>query len=259
MSRALQFENATLRYGARMALDGVTAGIAPGQVTGIVGPNGAGKTTLLKVSAGLLPLASGKCFLFGRAIGDWPREARARKLAYLPQGGEAAWPLAAREIVGLGRMPHRAPLSWFPAADALAVERALKRADAAEFANRRVDALSAGERARVLLARALATEADVLLADEPVAHLDPAHQLRLMALLREEAKHGVAVVVTLHELSLAARACDRILLLDRGRAAAEGPPEEALSEEALARVFGIEAVRVTGPDGQSAPVPWRTL
>src|ERR1700680_2118725 len=123
MSAALQFENATLRYGARVALDGVTAGIASGQVTGIVGPNGAGKTTLLKVAAGLLPLASGKCLLFERAIETWPREARARKIAYLPQGGEAAWPVAAREIVGLGRMPHRAPLSFLPAAAALAGER----------------------------------------------------------------------------------------------------------------------------------------
>jgi iron complex transport system ATP-binding protein len=259
MSAALQFENATLRYGARAALDDVTASIAPGQVTGIVGPNGAGKTTLLKIAAGLLPLASGKCFLFGRAIETWPREARARKVAYLPQGGEAAWPVAAREIVGLGRLPHRAPLSFLLAADALAVERALQRAAAAEFANRRIDALSAGERARVLLARALATEADVLLADEPTAHLDPAHQLRLMALLREEAKRGAAIAVTMHELSLAARACDRILLLDKGRLAAEGTPDEALSAEALARVFGVEAVRVTGPDGLSASIPWRTL
>ncbi len=259
MSTALQFENASVRYSVRVALDGVTASISSGQVTGIVGPNGAGKTTLLKAAAGLLPLASGKCFLFGRPIEDWPREARARKIAYLPQGGEAAWPVSAREIVSLGRMPHRAPLAWLSMADALAVERALTRADAAEFANRRVDALSAGERARVLLARALATEADVLLADEPAAHLDPAHQLRLMALLREEAKRGAAVVVTLHELSLAARACDRILLLDRRRLVAEGAPDEALSPDALARVFGIEAARVTGPDGLSAPVPWRTL
>jgi iron complex transport system ATP-binding protein len=259
MSDALRFENATARYGTRTVLDGVTASIPSGQVTGIVGPNGAGKTTLLKIAAGLLLLASGKCSLFERAIESWPREARAKKIAYLPQGGEAAWPVSAREIVGLGRMPHRAPLSWLSAVDALAVERALERADAAQFANRRVDALSAGERMRVLLARALATEANVLLADEPAAHLDPAHQLRLMALLREEAKRGVAVAVTLHELTLAARTCDRILLLDHGSLAAEGAPENALSAEKLAHVFGIEAAQATGPDGQVAPVPWRTL
>ena len=259
MSAALRFEDVVVRYGARVALDRVSTQISTGQVTGIVGPNGAGKTTLLKAAAGLIPLASGKCFLFDRAIADWPREKRAQKLAYLPQAGEAAWPLAAREIVALGRMPHREPLTWLPAADALAVERALERTDAAQFANRRVDALSVGERARVLLARALTTEADVLLADEPVAHLDPAHQLRLMALLREEAARGVAVAVTLHELSLAARLCDRILLLHRGNLVAQGTPDEALSADMLARVFGIEAVRVTGPDGHSTPVPWRTL
>lgn len=259
MSAALEFDQIVVRYGARTALEGVSARIMAGQVTGIIGPNGAGKTTLLKAAAGLLPPVSGRCLLLARPVSQWTREARARSVAYLPQGGEAAWPLAAREIVALGRMPHRPPFGFLSAADALAVERALTRADAADFANRRVDALSAGERARVLLARALATEAQVLLADEPAAHLDPAHQLRLMELLREEAERGVAVVVTLHELSLAARACDSILLLDRGRLAAHGKADEALSAAALASVFGIEAARVTGPDGQSAPVPWRRL
>ena len=123
----------------------------------------------------------------------------------------------------------------------------------------RSDKLSAGERACVLLARALATEADILLADEPAAHLDPAHQLRLMQTLHEEARRGSAVVVTLHELALAARYCDRLLVLDNGRVAASGTPDEALGDEILARVFGVSALRATGADGSHALIPWQTL
>jgi len=252
------FTQAHVRFGTRNALDGVSARLEPGAVTGIVGPNGAGKTTLLKVAAGLLSLASGMCAAFDRAVSSWPREMLARRVAYLPQGGEAAWPLPAHEIVALGRLPHGATLGRLTSADAAAIERALARADALAFASRRVDALSAGERARVLFARALATEADVLLADEPAAHLDPAHQLRLMELLREEAARGAAVAVTLHELPLAAR-CDRLLVLDHGRVAAEGLPDAALSDDVLARVFGIAAARATGANGISAPVPWTRL
>jgi iron complex transport system ATP-binding protein len=254
---AVAFSRARLNFGATHALDGIEARFAPGLVTGIVGPNGAGKTTLLKVAAGLLPLTSGQCTVFGRAVELWPREALARRVAYLPQGGEAAWPLPADEIVALGRLPHGGALGRLSSADIGAVNRALSRADASAFASRRVDTLSAGERARVLFARALATEADVLLADEPAAHLDPAHQLRMMDLLREEAMRGTAVAVTLHELALAAR-CDRLIVLDHGRVAAEGPPDAGLSDEVLARVFGVCAVRAVA-DSATMPVAWRRL
>jgi iron complex transport system ATP-binding protein len=255
---AVVFADAHVRFGARAALDGVDARFEPGAITGIVGPNGAGKTTLLRAAAGLLPLAAGACMVFDRAVHQWPREVLARRVAYLPQGGEAAWPLPAWDIVALGRMPHGATIGRLSADDAAAIEKALARADAFDFAARRVDALSAGERARVLFARALATEADVFLADEPAAHLDPAHQLRLMELLREEAQRGAAVAVTLHELALAAR-CDRLIVLHEGRVAAEGTPDAALSDEVFARVFGITAARAVGADGVSAPVPWTRL
>ena len=258
---ALSFVDARLAFHARgqdiKALDGIGAHIAKSSLTAIVGPNGAGKTTLLRVAAGLAELNSGTCILFGRRLEEWPREERARRIAYLPQGGETAWPLRVREIVALGRLPHGGGVVESTRRDREAVDRALARADVAHLADRRVDQLSAGERVRVLFARALSTEADILLADEPAAHLDPEHQLRLMELLAEEAARGAAVVVTLHELALAAR-CARVLVLDRGRVAADGPPGEALNDETLARIFRIEVVRAGDPKSAIA-VSWRRL
>jgi iron complex transport system ATP-binding protein len=258
VSAALAFANVSASYGGRAALSDVTASLAPGTITGIVGPNGAGKTTLLRVGLGLVPCGGGEVRVRDRVLKDWSREALARTIAYLPQGGTAHWPLPARDLVMLGRLPHRGAFAIASAEDARIVDGALARADASAFATRRMDELSAGERARVLFARALATQAPILLADEPAAWLDPAHQLKLMALLRDEAARGTTIAVTLHDLSLAARHCDSILVLHEGRVAASGAPDLALSDEVLAGVFGIAAVRVTGPDsGQAALLPWR--
>ena len=237
-------ENVSVRYGARAALSKVSACFAAGAVTGIVGPNGAGKTTLLRAILGLQPLAGGSIRILNKPLAEWPREELARTVAYLPQGGEAKWPMLAEDVSMLGRLPHRAAFAAPSACDRLAVREALTRCDAAAFARRRMDELSTGERARVLFARALATGAPVLLADEPAAFLDPSHQLRLMELLREEARRGAAVAVTLHDLPLAARHCDEIVVLHEGRVAADGAPAAALSDEALARVFGIAALRL---------------
>jgi iron complex transport system ATP-binding protein len=212
------------------------------------------------VALGLLPAARGTVEVQGRALADWSRPALARTLAYLPQGGDAHWPLAARDLVMLGRLPHRGAFARATAEDARIVDDALARADASAFAARRMDELSAGERARVLLARALATEAPILLADEPAAWLDPAHQLRLMALLRDEARRGTAIAVTLHDLALAARHCDDILVLREGAVAAAGAPDIALSDDVLARVFGIAAIRTPDHDsGRAVPLPWRLI
>jgi iron complex transport system ATP-binding protein len=258
VSAAIVFANVGARYGGRRALSDVSVSFEPGKVTGIVGPNGAGKTTLLRVGLGLLPHEGGSVRVQDRALKEWSREALARTIAYLPQGGDAHWPLVARDLVMLGRLPYRGAFGGVSAADERIAGDALARADASAFASRRMDELSAGERARVLFARALATEAQILFADEPAAWLDPAHQLRLMGLLREEAARGTAIAVTLHDLSLAARHCDEILVLHEGRVAAHGAPDHALSDEILARVFGITAVRVPSPDAATAvPVPWR--
>ncbi len=254
---ALSFDGVTARYGARKALDTVSASFAAGSVTGLVGPNGAGKTTLLRTALGFLKAEQGRIAVHSQPLESFSRETLARTIAYLPQSAEAYWPIRAAKLVALGRMPHRAPLAPLSPTDDAAVEAALARCDASSFAARRMDELSSGERARVLLARALATQAPILLVDEPAAHLDPAHQLQLMELLREEASRGVAVIVTLHDLALASRFCDELVVLDGGRAVAAGLPHAALSDATLAETFGISAVRMDGP---GAPIiPWQRL
>lgn len=236
---SLMFDSVSVDFGRRSALVEVSVTIEAGCVTGIVGPNGAGKTTLLRSALGLQPITHGCLTLAGKPLEDWSRDALAKAVAYLPQCGEARWPMPVRDVVLLGRLPHRAALAPAGTADRLAVADALTRCDAQSLASRRMDELSAGERARVLFARALATGAGVLLADEPAAYLDPSHQIRMMELLREESGRGTAVAVTLHDLSLAARHCDRVLVLQGGRVAAYGNPAEALSDATLARVFQI--------------------
>jgi len=260
LNAPLAFEEVSAGYRGRPALEGLTAAFGAGAVTGLVGPNGAGKTTLLRAALGIIPASAGIVRILERPFGDWSREALARTIAYLPQGGDAHWPVSARRLVALGRLPHRAAFMALSGADLSAVDDALARCDAAEFAERRVDELSSGERARVLLARALATRAAILLADEPAAHLDPAHQLRLMELLREEAGQGAAVVVTLHDLALASRFCDTVMVLKDGRLAAEGAPHAALTATILNEAFGVEAWNASAFPGDPPPVvPWRRL
>jgi iron complex transport system ATP-binding protein len=236
---AVVLDQVSVHFGARKALDRVSASLAAGCVTGIVGPNGAGKTTLLRAALGLQPLSGGSIRILGKSLSAWSRADLAKAVAYLPQGGEARWPMLACDVVLLGRLPHRGLFAAPDVRDRSAATDALARCDAGEFAVRRMDELSAGERARVLFARALATGAAILFADEPAAFLDPAHQLRLMDLMREEARRGSAVAVTLHDLSLAARHCDEILVLHEGALTASGDPADALSDATLARVFQV--------------------
>ncbi|HEX2591875.1 MAG TPA: ABC transporter ATP-binding protein [Rhizomicrobium sp.] len=245
MSAALRFDSVSAGYGNRAVLDRASAQLSQGRVTGIVGPNGAGKTTLFRVALGLLPLTAGTVTVLDNPLASWSREGLARSIAYLAQGAEAHWPITARRLAALGRLPHRAAFASLTDADAAIVDEALARCDASAFAERSIDELSSGERARVLLARALATAAPILLADEPAAHLDPAHQIRLMELLRDEAARGTAVGVTLHDLSLAARYCDEIVVVHRGAVVAQGVPDEALSDARLGQVFGVSANRTT--------------
>ncbi len=258
MTAPLVLDNACAAYGDFLALGCVSVSFEAGRLTGLVGANGAGKTTLLRAAVGLTPLSGGEVRVQGRSRSLWSREALARTMAYLPQGGEAHWPVRVRKLVELGRLPYRQSLAQLGDADNVAVDLALARCDALEFAERRVDRLSAGERARVLLARALATEAQILLADEPAAHLDPAHQLRLMELLRDEARRGMAVVVTLHELALASRFCDEIIVLAKGQILARGAAQVALSDANLAEAFGIRPLKPS--DGEPFPlIPWERI
>jgi iron complex transport system ATP-binding protein len=217
---------------AGRVLDGVSLAVAAGSLVALAGPNGAGKTTLLAVLAGLLRPASGTVTLGGAPLAALARTDRARRIAWLEQGARAAWGLTVREVAALGRLPHGD-------AGEAEVAAALSACGLEAFSARRVDTLSGGEARRAMLARVLATEADVLLLDEPTADLDPAQGFALMRLLRAEAARGRAVVAVLHDLSLAARVADRIVLLAEGRVAAEGAPAEVMTQGAAGRVFGV--------------------
>jgi len=235
-------ENIGVSLKGRQVLHSVTVAAARGQMLGLLGPNGAGKTTLLKALAGLLP-CSGQVAFEDRSIAALPPSERARRIAYLPQGTQAHWAMPVEEVVALGRLPHRERFAPLDDADRAAIDQAMTEADVANLTGRPLNALSGGERARVLLARALAVEAPVLLADEPIAHLDPGHQLAVLDLLRRRAEQGDAVIVVLHDLTLAARSCHRICVLDQGRLVADGLPNAILDDGLLDRVYGVHAVR----------------
>jgi iron complex transport system ATP-binding protein len=231
--------------GRREALSGLDFEALPGELTAVVGPNGAGKSTLLRALAGLLPLAAGEVVFAGRPLGTSSPRERARRLAYLPQERVVHWALTARAVVALGRLPHRPVGAGESAADARAIAAALEATDAAHLAARSVREMSGGERARVLIARALAQEAEALLADEPTAGLDPQHQLTLFARFAALAASGVTIIVALHDLSLAARFCRRIVLLHQGRCAAAGAAADVLSSPRLAAVYGVRGGMLT--------------
>jgi iron complex transport system ATP-binding protein len=254
----LAAEDIAVRLGGRAVLAGVAIAATPGELVGLIGPNAAGKTTLVRVLAGLIVPDSGTVTLDGRPLAAIPRAARARAVAYLEQDAVCHWPLAVHRLVALGRLPWLGPFQRPGAADAAAIARAMADAEIDTLADRPVTALSGGERARVFLARALAGGPHVLLADEPVASLDPYHQIKVMELLRTQVARGGAVVAVLHDLTLAARFCDRLVLLDRGRVAAEGAAGEVLTPEALARVYGVTAAFGSDADGPYV-VPRRRL
>ncbi len=245
----LSAEAVSVSFGDAPILAGIDLKIATGEVVGLIGPNGAGKTTLLRAMAGLLPLKCGKVRFQNRCLHRMDRRVLARMLAYLPQGGDSHWAVTVEKLVMLGRLPHRSPWAAPSKADKAAVARALAVCDVARFGDRPVTQLSGGERARVLMARALAGEPEVLLADEPVAGLDPGHQLDVMARLRELAAAGAGIVVVMHDLTLAARFCDRLALLFGRQIAAEGCPTRVLSADTLARCYGVRAYRGSAEGG----------
>jgi iron complex transport system ATP-binding protein len=250
-------KNLTVRLGGRAVVDGISFDLRRGELVVLVGPNGAGKTTLLRALANLTA-AEGDITLNGRPVAQFDPRERARLLAYLPQGHLFHWPLSAAAAVALGRLPHSDPFSRATEADAAAVGRALTAAGVTHLAERSVLTLSGGERARVALARALATEAPVLLADEPTASLDPKHQLGVMDQLRQAARTGGAVLAVTHDLALAARFGDRVLVMQSGRLVVDAPPAEALSPQRLASVFGVEAQMIE-LDGEQIPIVRRPL
>ena len=251
-------QGVSVKLSGRAVLKDISLSLSPGHLVALVGPNGAGKTTLLRALAGLVP-SDGAIEVGGDALSSLRLSERARRFAYLPQGHIVHWPLPARDIVALGRYPHGAtdPARLTPS-DAEAVLRAMRTADVMEFSERRVTELSGGERSRVALARVLAVEAPVILADEPTASLDPRHQFDVMRSLRAAADKGALVIVVTHDLGLAARVSDTVLVLSDGRLVSQGAPAEALSEQVMANVFRISAFRAEYRR-ESVIVPWAEI
>jgi iron complex transport system ATP-binding protein len=251
----LVVQGLSVRLGGRDLATGVDLAVHAGELLGLIGPNGAGKSTVVKAIAQLLPYR-GEVRLGERRLDQLGARERALAVAYLSQDDQVQWPISVADLVALGRFPHRS--GWggrLGAADQAAIAAAMHAADVWTLRERRADQLSGGERARARLARVLAVEAPIILADEPVAALDPRHQLQVMALLRRHCASGGAGIVVLHDLTLASRFCDRLLLLDQGRAVAAGAVADVLSAQHLLRVYGIEAV--TGShEGQTYIVPW---
>ncbi|MCL4186940.1 MAG: ABC transporter ATP-binding protein [Rhodobacteraceae bacterium] len=240
----LALDQLTVMRGGSAAVASASLAVGPGEVVGLIGPNGAGKTTLLRAALGLLPVAAGRS-----SLAALPAAARARAVAFLPQGRTIAWPVTVADLVALGRLPHGGGPGRLAAGDRAAVGRALAATGLAGLAGRIATELSGGEQARALMARALAQEAPLLLADEPVAGLDPAAQLAALATFGGLARAGRAVVVTLHDLGLAARACTRLVMMQAGRIVADGTAAEVLTDARLAAVFGIRAFRATTAAG----------
>ena len=250
---AISAESISVNAKNRCILNRVDTAIFAGQWTAIVGPNGAGKSTLLRALAGLQPLAQGQVQLLGQPLAQWPRKAQARQLAWLGQGEAAPADLSSYDVAMVGRLPYQNWLAAPSAADHAAVAQALQATQAWDWRDRPLGELSGGERQRVLLARALATQAPVLLMDEPLANLDPPHQSDWMATVRRHAAQGGTVVSVLHELGVALQS-DCLIILQAGQLVHHGPSDDAVTHAALEAVFD-QRIRVCAVQGQWVALP----
>lgn len=242
-------DDITVRYGDRKVLDGVSLDVRPGKVIALAGPNGAGKTTLIRALNGSIAAnVDGNISVNGKDLGQMSRREIAGRIAVVAQENETRFPITALEFVLAGRFVHGSSFGWETQADIDAAMRALADCDLAGYEGRFMNELSGGERQRVVLARALATNARVLLLDEPTANLDIAHQAMMFRLVRERCGScGAAAVVITHDLNLAAEFADEIVMLRDGRIAASGSPETVLTEKNIAEVFGVKVLLDANP------------
>jgi len=253
----LEIKDLRADYGGAPVLRGVSLDVAAGEVAGLVGPNGSGKTTLVRAITRVTPIRSGEARLLGEDCRALTRAALARRVAVVPQNAALPEGFTVLEIILMGRTPHLRLLQSEGPPDLAAARRALTQTDTTALASRFAHQLSGGERQQVVIARALAQEAPVLLLDEPTSHLDVGHQMAVMDLVRRLCRErGLAVLATIHDLTLAALYCDRLVLLDRGAVVAEGTPDSVLRPELIARTYGAEVTVLRHPvSGRPVVVP----
>ena len=242
-------------YGGLDVLEDVEFVIGDGERVGLVGPNGSGKTTLLRVASRVLRPSAGRVSLGGELVEKLSRRELAQRLAVVPQDASVSFPFSAGEVVLMGRAPHLGLLGFESRADIAIAREAMERLEIEHLADRSILELSGGERQLVSIARALTQQPQVLLLDEPTAHLDLAHRVAVLDCVRDFARAGCTALVVSHDLSLAARSCDVLALLSQGEILAAGPPQDVLTVENLREVFGIRADIVTAPDGRPVVVP----
>ena len=243
---ALCARDLRVQLGDHRVLDGVSLDLRPGELVLLAGRNGAGKSTLLRLLIGALKPGSGRVDLHERSLAEWPALARAREIAFVPQDAENPFEFTGRELVTMGRHPHRQRSRALLPDDLAAIERALVAVDASALADRPVTTLSGGEQRRIAVARALATEAPLLLLDEPTSNLDLEHALQLVGLLHTLAAAGRGILVASHDLNLLAPHCDRVVLLHAGRVFADAGPEQALEAAKVEVVFGVKSAAGSG-------------
>ena len=259
MTPALAFDDLAVRLGGRSVIEGLSLSLAAGEVLGLAGPNGVGKTTLFRVATRVVSAARGEVRLNGAPVASLSRRELARRLAVVPQDVDVPFPFRAGEVVLMGRSPHRIGPGFESEEDVARARHCMETMGIGDLADRSMLELSGGERQLVLVARALAQEPDVLLLDEPTSHLDLRHRTRVLECVRAFAEAGGAALVVSHDLSLAARSCDRLALMAEGRVVSSGSPRDVLEPELLRRVFGVEASVETASDGIPLVVPRRDV
>ena len=257
MSAALDFRGVAFAYRRATVFDGLDLAIETATITGILGPNGSGKTTLVRLGSGALSPSSGSVTLFGNDLSELPSRRRAQQVAVVPQETYPVFDFSVEETVRMGRAPHLGFLGIERPSDLKIAREAMERCEVAGLASRSFRALSGGERQRVMLARALAQEAPLLLLDEPTAFLDLKHRLSIYARLSQlHREHGLTVVVVSHDINLAARYCDRLVLLRGGAIAADGAPEDVLRPDSIRSVYEVEVeIRTDPSSGRPFVIP----
>jgi len=252
---SLCFESVSVELGGRLILEEIAFSVSPGEIVGLVGRNGAGKTTLLRLAGGILRPKRGRVLLAGDVVRELPRRRLAQRVALVPQNMHVPFPFRVGELVLMGRAPHQSLIGLESEHDVELAQAALGRLGILWLADRSITTLSGGERQLVLFARALVQDPDLLLLDEPTAFLDLKHRVEVLREVRSFTDSGRAALIVSHDLSLAARCCDRVVLLGEGRIVAQGRPAEVLTSANLREAFEIETQIFSGPDGQLVVVP----